>query len=177
MVLTTRKALVVPGLLLAAAAGVIGQRFASDANPATRVLGEKTQIQGSGQSSSDANSNSNGKGNGNKTFSISGTATGLYPGGTVQLQLKVSNALNQDMLVKKLSASLVGVTKAVGAPAGTCSPGLTIGTWTGSSFTLPKNTANLTAPGSIAVTMSKNANDACQGATVNLKYAGSADQK
>ena len=175
----------IAGVAGAVAAG--GLAFAlTSGGSGTHVLGEK--ITGSGTSApttsttgcngnGNCNGQGNGNGNGNKTFTIGGTANGLYPGGTVHLQLKVTNALNQDMTVTALSATLGSITKAVDAPAGTCSPTVTIGSWTGTSFTLPANTTNMNATGYLPVSIAHNAPDACQGATFNLNYSGTAVQK
>jgi hypothetical protein len=174
----------IAGLAGAAATGGLVFALTGASGNQSQVLGEK--ITGSGTStaapvttsSANGNSNGNGNGNGNKTFTISGSVSGLYPGGTVQLQLHVATTENQDMTVTKLSATQGATTKrADNPPPGTCAPILTIGSWTGSPFTLPKNTPDLQTPGSISVTLSQSAPDACQGATFNLIYSGTAVQK
>lgn len=147
---------------------------------AASVLGEKIVGSGSsaGSEQSGANAKGNGNGNGNtsnppsKTFTITGTVGGLYPGATVQLQLTTTNKLNQDMTVRQLSASFTNVTKATGQ-LGNCSPTVTIGSWTGTAFLLPKG-STVVAPGYIPVSIGRSTPDACQGATFNLHYSGTA---
>lgn len=120
--------------------------------------------------------NGGNNGNGGKSFTIAGQTNGLYPGGTVQLHLTVTNNENQPMTVQALKASLVSIVKAAGAPAGTCSPTVTIGSWTGTAFLVPRNTVGMAAPGYIPVTVAYSAPDACQGASFNLSYSGTAVQ-
>jgi hypothetical protein len=151
----------------------------SHGTPSTHVLGERivgagSSVPASNQGSSNVGSGSGG--GGGKGFSISGSVNGLYPGNTVQLHLTVSSALNQDMNVNSLSAVFSMVVKAPQAPAGTCTPALTIGSWTGTTFRLPKNTLSEPAPGYIPVTLAKSASDACQGATFDFTYSGSGSQ-
>jgi hypothetical protein len=158
----------------------------------TKVLGEK--ITGSGSSSQSAgagngNGNSgcgngngggngcsnNGNGNGNKTFTITGGTDGLYPGGTVHLQLRVSNPQNQAMTVRSLSAQLDTI---VSATSVTCTTTVTIGPWTGGApFTLGASAQNVPVPGYIPVSIAHSTPDSCQGAIFNFIYSGTATQK
>src|SRR4051794_31090342 len=99
-----KPTLVLSALVVATLAGGFTAAIVRDGSPGTKVLAEKVQGVGTSGSSSAGgngqgnNGNGNGNGGGNatpnggstptaKVFSIAGTVTGLYPGGTVQLHL------------------------------------------------------------------------------------------
>lgn len=144
-------------------------------------------VTGSGSSSGHGKgggNSGNGGGNGGgpvtpppKTFQISGAVNDLAPAVTRQLVLTVTNPNNQAIRVTSLSATVVSITKAVGAPAGACSPTslLQVGAWTGSAFNVSAGQTR-TITGHIPLTLSNAAGDGCQGATFRLNYTGSAAQ-
>jgi hypothetical protein len=181
--MSVKLSLAIGALAVSTTAAGVTAIITEISSSSTKVLG--TKVIGSGGSSASPNANgkgNNGNGNGGnsgsagKTFVISGTVEGLYPGGTTELHLTVASDLNQAMTVESLSASLSGVIKAVGAPAGTCDGPVTIGSWTGSSFDVAEN-SSVSAPGYIPLTLASSAPDACKGATFNLHYSGTAVQK
>lgn len=103
------------------------------------------------------------------------TLSAMYPGDSAQtLSGKFNNPNAGPAYVGTVTASISGVTKATGAPAGTCeasdftlaSAAMTVnadvpsgtaqGAWTGATIKFNNKTTN---------------QDACKGATVNLAYA------
>jgi hypothetical protein len=103
------------------------------------------------------------------------TIANMYPGDTAQTLSGTFNNTNTGAAhVATVTVSIASVTKAVGAPAGTCdatdytlaNPVMTVdadvpagnaqGTWTGATIKFNNKAAN---------------QDACKGATVNLSYA------
>lgn len=154
---TKRRAFVVLGLVSALAvagaaiafwtAGGSGAGTASTSNPSTQL-----------------------------TVNQTGTLTAMYPGDAAQtLSGDFDNPTGNSVRVETVTASISSVTKAAGAPAGTCdatdytlssavmgvhaevSSGLAQGNWTGATIQFnDKAAAN---------------QDACKGATVHLAYA------
>lgn len=166
------------GLLLAAvlltAVGAVTWRLHGE--DATRVLGIKLQGNGQGNNGSGLG---NKPGNPAKDFSLSGQIDGLAPGVTVKLRLNVDNPNNQNIRVTGLTAALQSITKASGAPTGECTvsdSNLRIGPWSGQEFVVPRNSTVSSDPSFIPITMPSTVSDACEGATFNLSYSGTAVQ-
>ncbi len=115
-----------------------------------------------------------------QTVTISQTATvsGLYPGGPAQgLDFKVSNPASGPQYVSAVTVAIASVTKATGAPAGTCDA-------SDYTVTQPTTAVNQDLPtgdtsfsgakaGTIKMVNKASAQDACKGATVNLSYTAS----
>jgi hypothetical protein len=150
--------------------------------PAAKVLGEKVTGSGSSSTSGTAankgNGQNNGNGNGNASpghaFTISGAVDGLFPGATSKLFVTVTNPNNQAMTVTDLSATLQSVSDAPGCDASTAD--LTIGKYTGEDFDVAKN-SSASSSGYIPLSLPHTVANACQGATYNLQYSGTAVQK
>jgi len=104
----------------------------------------------------------------------SSTVTGLAPGGTAQtLSGTFTNPNTGPVFVGTVTASIASVTKAGGAPSGTCDAtdytlsnaamtvnaqvpaGTNVGSWSGATIAFNNKASN---------------QDGCQGATVNLAY-------
>ena len=103
------------------------------------------------------------------------TLTAMYPGDSAQtISGNFDNSNSGPIFVSSVTVSIASVTKAVGAPAGTCDS---------SDFTLAGTTMNVNAE--VAVGSAKGSfsgatikfndkatnQDACKGATVSLSYA------
>lgn len=103
------------------------------------------------------------------------TLTGMYPGDSAQtISGNFDNPNAASTYVATVTASISSVTKASGAPAGTCdatdftlaSAAMTVGAL------VPSGTAKGSWTGATIKFNNKGTNqDACQGATVNLSYA------
>lgn len=109
------------------------------------------------------------------TVNQSTTLTAMYPGDSAQtISGTFTNTNSGPAYVSTVTASIASVTKAVGAPAGTCDAsdftlanatmtvnadvpaGSNVGSWTGATIKFNNKATN---------------QDACKGATVNLSYA------
>lgn len=113
-------------------------------------------------------------GTGNVTVVQTTVLTAMFPGDTVQtISGNFNNPNSGPVYITTVTASITSVTKAGGAPAGTCDP---------SDFTLAGNvmTVNASIPAGVGgawtgATIHFNnkvtIQDACKGATVNLGYA------
>jgi len=103
------------------------------------------------------------------------TVTAMKPGDTAQtLAGNFTNTNGGPVYVTSVTASIASVTKAGGAPAGTCDA--TDYTLASPSMTVAAEVANGTAQGAWTGATVKFNNkvtnqDACKGATVNLAYA------
>lgn len=97
-------------------------------------------------------------------FVVSGTVDGLYPGGTVTLNLQVANP-------NDIALDLTSITATVSAPsAGTCdASNVSFAGFSGHRVVPARET--VTVPTDI--TMSRAAPDACQGVTFALSFSGS----
>ena len=186
----TQQLLLTVGVVGVVGAGIAVAVVHGHNTAGTKVLGEKVTGSGTGTTSPKASGqpNGNGQGNGNgngnggnppgKTFSIFASSVTLYPGGTAHVNLSVHNNNNQAIRITSLSAKLTGVTKAAGAPLGSCpiSDATVVSNgWTGSAFTVAPG-ATSAVPGSIELAMPADAADACQGADFVITYAGEATQ-
>lgn len=103
------------------------------------------------------------------------TPTNLRPGGTAQtLSGNFTNPNDSPVYVTSVTASIASVTKAAGAPAGTCDA--TDYTLAGATMSVGAEVPSGTAQGSwTGATISFNNKaavnqDACKGATVNFSY-------
>ena len=96
-------------------------------------------------------------------FLISGFVTGLYPGQTKPLVLKVRNPFGSTLKVTEIRIK-VTQTDHAGCPA----TDLTATNFTGALLVPPGGQASTT----VSVTMSSDAADACQGARYRMKYHG-----
>lgn len=141
---------------------------------AAAVSGPSGSATVAGSSSSAASSGNNGNGGNppSKNFTIAGTVTGLAPGVTVNLVPVITNPNNQGIIVNTLGATL---------QTSVCSDKISVGSWVGSAFTVPKNadTSALTPPvntGYFPVTMDTSATNTCQDRTFTLSFTGSAGQ-
>lgn len=180
---TAKGALAVAAVVGVVAAGTQTNWLGLSGN-STNTATPTGTVTGTGSNSSAVQGQANGNGNGNtngnppsKSFVIRGSLTGLAPGIMIELHLTVDNANNQDIKVTGLSAMVASVTKAAGAPSGTCATNsLSIAPWTGSAFTAKKNTDDTAAGGYIPVTMQSSAPGACQGARYVLTYTGTGVQ-
>jgi len=117
-----------------------------------------------------ASNSSNGNGNGNntdpKSFSISGSVTGLYPGATKDLPVLISNQNNQDIKVTNIHITVTGSDK-----SGCGSSNLSAADYSGPAFVVQKNSSQTI---NLPVSMTHNASNSCQGATFTLQYSGAA---
>jgi len=103
-----------------------------------------------------------------KSFSIGGNISGLFPGAHLNLPVLVTNQNSQDIKVMQIQITVTGTDKA------DCSTGTTNlqpTNYTGPGFVVARNSTvtvlmPITMPGSVA--------NACQGATFQLRYSGSA---
>ena len=151
---------------------------------ATNVLGEKVTGSGSSTAAGGNGQGNNGNGNGNggstgnaspgKAFTISGAANELFPGALTKLHLTVTNPNTQAMTVTDLKATLQSVSGAPSCTATTAN--LTIQNYTGEQFDVDKNASKLST-GYIGITLPSTVSNACQDATFNLSYTGTAVQK
>jgi hypothetical protein len=144
---------------LVACGAVAGIRYSvgGRGSAATAVLGANL-----------AASNGNGNGNSNdpKSFSISGSVSGLYPGATKNLPVLITNQNNQDIKVTSVHISVTGSDMS-GCGAGN----LSATDYSGPAFIVAKD-SSLTI--NLPVTMIHNAANSCQGATFALNYSGTA---
>jgi len=115
-----------------------------------------------------ASNTSNGNGNNSdpKSFSISGSVTGLYPGATKNLPVLISNQNNQDIKVTSLHISVTGSDR-----SGCGSSNLSTTDYSGPAFVVPKLSSQTI---NLPVSMTHGASDSCQGATFTLQYSGTA---
>lgn len=190
-----RMWLAVGSMLLASIAGGVTAIVleTGSAGADTKVLGERVTGSGSstatpnasGGSSSGGNgqgNNGNGNGNGGSNgntspghaFTITGAANGLFPGAVTRLYLTVVNPNNQAIRVTDLKATLSSVTGAPGCSASTSN--LTIQAYTGQQFDVAQN-GSAPSVGYIGLTLPSSVSNACQNATYNLSYTGTAVQK
>lgn len=106
-----------------------------------------------------------------QTAAPSNLAPGVNAGG---ITVTVKNNADNNAYVTQVVASIASVTKADGAPAGTCAAGdytLSNATMTNGAGDLAKD-ATATFSGATLGFNNKTTNqDACKGATVNLSYA------
>lgn len=168
--------------VLAAAGTSTGLLLSHGSKPSAKVLGEKVIGSGSSSTSGDssaASNNGNGKGNGGNpspghSFTISGGVQGLFPGVTSKLFLTVTNPNNQAMTVTGLTATLQSVSGATGCNASASN--LTVGSYSGGQFDVAKN-SSVASSGFIPLSLPTSVANACQGATYNLTYSGTAVQK
>jgi hypothetical protein len=112
------------------------------------------------------------------TVNQTSTISGLAPGGAAQtLSGNFNNPNNGPVYVTSVTASISSVTKAVGAPSGTCDA--TDYTLTGATMAVGAEVASGTGKGAwTGATLAFNDKpavnqDACKGATVNLSYSAS----
>lgn len=190
------KPLLALGALATASVLSVGGYFVASSGSGgspTKVLGEKITGSGSGTSTAGGagattNSKPTSGGNGggpstppaSKSFTIAlGSQHGDFgPGTTSELFLDVTNTSNQNIHVDSLSASLLSITKDSDNTApGNCTlsnSGFQIVGWSGDQFDVLQGETASSAPGYIEVSMSAAAPDACQGATFNLSFSGTA---
>lgn len=102
-----------------------------------------------------------------KSFTIAGNAGGLYPGGTVQLPLTLSNPNSEDIRVTSITVS-VAATSAPSCAAANLQPA----DYAGPGFVVPGNGSGTI---SLPLTLSHAAPDACQNVTFTLSYGGKAE--
>jgi hypothetical protein len=111
-----------------------------------------------------ADSQSNGQANGHRDFVVSGQVEDLRPGATRPMVLTVQNPNSVDIRVTSLTVT------AAAAAAGCPGSSLNLPQWTGSLVVAKRGTASLT----VDVGLEPTAADACQGATWQLTYGGTA---
>lgn len=164
--LTTRRGRVVwlglaTAVLVAGSAAALNARINKSATRAGRPGG------GTGTAGTQDNGN-NGNGNGNnqdspKSFTISGSLTGLAPGLTKPLVLTITNPNQQAITVQALTVTPLS------ANAGCTADKLTAGAFT--PLQVPGRSSRTT---SITIRLSPAASDACKGVTWPLTYSGTA---
>jgi hypothetical protein len=173
-------ALVAFSLIGGFALGVFAGGSKNKPRPATAVLG----VQVGGPNSVNGSNNGNGSNKGEdcstdvkpngklppcpKSFGLSGTITGLYPGATLNLPVLVTNQNNQDIKVNQIQISVIGTDKSGCAPSAS---NLIPTNYTGPGFNVPRNSSQTIQ---LPITMPHGAANACQGATFTLKYTGKA---
>lgn len=121
---------------------------------------------GSGRASSVvvASADGNQAGGHGRGFSVSGSVSGLFPGAHTDLVVTVINAMPFAIRVTQLSTT-------VGDASATCTAAnLAVGGFTGTRDVSAKGSATV----ALAVTMSRAAGDACQGAHFPLQYSAAA---
>lgn len=101
-----------------------------------------------------------------KSFSISGSVSGLYPGSTKNLPVLISNQNNQDIRVTSIHINVTGSDK-----DGCASNNLATSDYSGPGFVVSKNSSQTI---NLPVSMIHDASNACQGATFTLQYSGTA---
>lgn len=181
---TGRRLLVGPVVVIFGAVGVLGYEFAGSHDPASHVLGLAIKPAAAGGNGNGNNGNGNGNnggGNPAKTFAVSGTVSGLAPGVTTPMPLRLQNPNNQPILVQTLTVTATGGSL-------TCPNNLVLlgsaGSPSSGSISLSLriaangSTSPTTAPldPQFPVKLSPNAPDACQSFTWSLKYSGTAVQ-
>jgi len=102
-------------------------------------------------------------------FYISGDATGLYPGATVNLPLTVTNPNSAAIQVNSLTVSLSATDHPACVPDATS---LTTSDYAGPPFVVPGNNGQATV--ALPLTMPHGTGDACQDTTFTLTYGGTA---
>lgn len=152
---------------------------ATPAAEATATGTSSATIEGSGKSGNNGNGNNgngNGGGNDNKTFTISGTVTGLYPGVPAKsLNLSLRNNSSSAINIRTLAVTVSQ------APAGCSASNILLGSApaspTSRSFSVSIPVAkNATGSFVVPVSMTGSAPNACAGQTFTLTYTGQADQ-
>lgn len=100
-------------------------------------------------------------------FTIAGDASGLYPGGTVELPLTLDNPYAEDIRVTSITVSVTGTSAPSCAASNLHTPD-----YEGPGIIVPAHGASSL---SLAVSLSRSAPDGCQNVTFTLWYAGKAE--
>ena len=141
----------------AALLGLVGQ----PSGLATRVLGQRIVANGGGTGTAPGQVKDNGSDK--KDYTISGSATGLYPGAAKPLPLTFANQNNFPIKVDTFSV-------AISAPSASCAAS-NIRVDPLPSVVIP---ANGTTTQTVLVRMSNDSPNACKNATFGLTYTGTA---
>lgn len=111
--------------------------------------------------------NANGQGNGNtakgKAFTMSGSATGLYPGADLPLQLTVQNPNQQDIRVQSVSVQVANATAQC--------PGSLVTVDSFAPFVVGGRASGVTT---LQIHLSPSAPNVCRARTWTLTYTGTA---
>jgi hypothetical protein len=172
-------ALVAAGVVTGVALSVAGADSQPRVNGATAVLG--VQIAGPNQLSAadtldcvldDVKQLPNGKTKPlpvcPKSFGLSGSISGLFPGAHLSLPVLVTNPNNQDIKVTQIQITVTGTNKTGCTNAAT---NLQPTNYTGPGFVVhPNNPVTINLP----ISMPKTVDNACQDAKFALSYGGSA---
>jgi len=149
-------------IVLAAGLGLVGLTRLQDAGSATAGAGYV--LVGAGHSAT-APGEAESRDGGTHTFGITGDVSGLYPGFRTQLVLTISN-------VDQFAISVQTLSVAVGdASRGCAAANLTVGAYTGGSFTVAGHGSARVA---LDVQMLHSAPDACEAVAFPLTYSGTA---
>ncbi len=105
------------------------------------------------------------------TFTISGAATGLFPGATVQLPLTVTNPNPDYIQVTSLTVAVTATDRPGCSIAGR---NIQASSYSGPAFLVPRD--NGTATVQVPVSMPDTVSNTCRGAQFSLTYGGSATQ-
>lgn len=103
-----------------------------------------------------------------KTFGLSGSITGLYPGAHPNLPILITNQNNQDIKVTQVQITVTSTNKAGCAPA---TSNLLPTNYTGPGVVVHANSSSTIY---LPITMPNTVANACQDATFQLSYGGSA---
>lgn len=103
-----------------------------------------------------------------KSFGISGSISGLYPGAHLQLPVLVTNQNNQDIKVTQIQITVTATDK-VGCS--TANTNLQPTNYTGPGFVVHANSSSTI---NLPITMPNTVVNACQDAKFTLAYGGSA---
>lgn len=156
------------GLLVAGGAAVVTQLeapslAASATAPAPQGTGSAAGGGGASGGAGAAGGNGSGSTANGKAFTISGSVTGLYPGGTRPLALAVDNPNPQAIRVETLTVRV--------ADAGPQCPGTLVSAGAFTPFVVD---ARATGRTTIALHLAATAGNACRPATWTLTYSGTA---
>ena len=140
-------------------------------SPATTPSASSPSASG-GDGSTSSTSSSTAKEKDKKVFYIAGEAPGLYPGGTSDLPVTISNPNNFPIVVRSIQTHVGNDTAHPG-----CSPGAHLdATEFSGAIAVPRD-GTVTRSGILSVTMAPSAPDACQGTTFPLEFSGKATKE
>lgn len=169
--------LLAPALVAAVGVGVLVQHQSHN-TASTKVLGLSIKPAAAGGNGGGNNGNGNGNGSNppSKNFVITGAVTGLAPGVTKQLALRLNNQNNQAIQVQSVTATASGGTTGCPNSMLLLGPSATPGSGSMSlSLTIQANSSTTTATDPLfPVKLSPSAPNACKSLTFTLTYGGSA---